>query len=199
MLTKWLDVILEEPARTIGIAPERLAVQAGGGALAAATNIAFEEFTTTLLNTIGKALIGLGMIAHTSDIIPVPRLVEIDDRTKQEILIIGSAIGLDGIYRAVRNLSATQTATQQFISTLTTGNILGALQMLVKNPFQAVGITGFGGDSGVGVIGARGSVVTTVPANVITVVEEEERWREREGEGGEVSITVGGGTTVPAL
>lgn len=141
MLTNWLDMALEEPARQIGMSPERLAVQAGGGALAAATNIVFEEFTTTVLNTVGKALIGLGLVASTSEVLPLPRIAYLDDRTKQELLIIGSVIGLDGIYRAIRNLSATQSAINQFLSTLQSGNIIGALQMLVKNPFGSSGIS----------------------------------------------------------
>ncbi|MEM1951633.1 MAG: hypothetical protein QXI43_06320 [Candidatus Nitrosocaldus sp.] len=136
MLTEWLDQILAEPAREMGIAPERLAVQVGSGVIADAANIAFDEFTTTVLNTVGKALIGLGIIAQTSDDIPVPKLIPLDERTKQELLIIGSELAIDGIERARRNPCATKAALQQFISTLQSGNIVGALQMLFKNPLH---------------------------------------------------------------
>ncbi|MEM4321087.1 MAG: hypothetical protein QW475_04530 [Candidatus Nitrosocaldus sp.] len=174
MLTDWLDSVLEEPSRQIGITAERLAIQAGGGALAAATNIAFEEFTTTLLNTVGKALLGLGLVASTTEIIPSPiTAISLDDRTKQELLIIGSAIGLDGIYRAVRNLSATQTAINQFIDTLKAGNILGAFQMLIKNPFSS--FTGTGNIGTGATLGASYSPLGTVNiiSPTVTVTEEE--------------------------
>ena len=144
MLTQWLDAILEEPARITGLNKERLAIQVGSGLLASATNIVFEEFTTTLLNTIGKALIGLGITVDAVGLSPI-KLMELDDRTKQELLVIGSALTLDGIYRSVRNIAGTQSALQQFLATLQSGNIVGALQMLIKNPFTPTTTGGGGG------------------------------------------------------
>lgn len=166
MLTRWLDAVLEEPARMAGMTTERMAIQVGAGALASVTNILFEEFTTSLLNTIGKALIGVGLTATAAEILPV-RLMELDDRTKQEILVVGSVIGLDGIYRAVRNLSATQTALQQFLSALQSGNILGALQMLVKNPFTQPA-------AGTGAAVVTAAATTTAPVTVVRSITPEE-------------------------
>lgn len=190
MLTDWLDSVLEEPSRQMGFTAERLAIQAGGGALAAAANIAFEEFTTTLINTIGKALLGVGLVATASEQFAIPTPIPttpIDDRTKQELLIIGSAIGLDGIYRAVRNMDSTQAAVNQFLDTLRTGNILGALQMLIKNPFgpstsSAIGSLSY---SPLGTVNIVSPVTSTSPATGYGAFSSYEY-----GYGGEEELTV---------
>jgi ABC-type Fe3+-siderophore transport system permease subunit len=150
MLTEVFDELNRPLAELVKVSPSQISTLAGSSAIGIISNELINQFTQGITPVI-KLGAGVGAV-----VLPAVADIEMDARTRDETLIIGSILTTTGAIELAKGWQSTTSALQNFFTLLSQGKMQEAFSSIIKNPFAQPT--------------TAGSVVTVgAPATVVTV------------------------------
>jgi len=129
MITEIFDELNKPLAEVLKVSPSQLSTLAGGSAIGVISNELLNQFTKNITPVI-KLGAGIGAM-----VTPALADIELDSRTRDEILIIGSILSTTGAMELAKNWQPVINALQSFFSQIAQGRIGDAFASIIRNPF----------------------------------------------------------------
>jgi hypothetical protein len=150
MLTEVFDELNRPLAELVKVSPSQISTLAGSSAIGIISNELINQFTQGITPVI-KLGAGVGTV-----VLPAVADIEMDARTRDETLIIGSILGTTGAIELAKGWNNVVSSLQNLFTLLSQGKIQEAFSAIIKNPFTQPSPAG-------------GIVTTGAPSAVITV------------------------------